>query len=316
MSNGRAATISSSKDGEVAYRDLITGNEFLQFLKDRIVLLHALLSERGSIYVHIDCKVGHYVKVMMDGIFGAANFRNDIIRIKCNPKNFKRIGYGNIKDLILFYTKSSHPIWNEPYQNYSEEDLRILFPKISENGRRYTTVPLHAPGETLNGDSNKSFKGINPPVGRHWRTDVATLEAWDSEGRIEWSKTGNPRKIIYADEQIGKRRQDIWDLKDPQYPNYPTEKNLAMLELIVQTSSLENSIVLDCFCGSGTTLLAAQKHNRRWIGIDQSDLAIQAAHKKLASFEYDLFSSNDAFDYLDLSDLKTNPDDIPAVKQI
>ncbi len=316
VSNGRAATISNSKNGEVAYRDIISGNDFLQFLKDRLILLHELISDRGSIYVHIDYKVGHYVKVLMDEIFGAANFRNDITRIKCNPKNFKRIGYGNIKDLILFYTKSAQPIWNEPYQNYTEVDLRVLFPKISEDGRRYTTVPLHAPGETQNGDSNKPFKGINPPVGRHWRTDVATMESWDAEGRIEWSKNGNPRKIIYADEQIGKRRQDIWDFKDPQYPDYPTEKNLDLLELIVQTSSYENSIVLDCFCGSGTTLLAAQKHNRRWIGIDQSDLAVKAARRKLGSFEYDLFTSNDPYDYLDLNELKPKPVDLPGAIEV
>ncbi len=300
ITNGRAATISNSKTGEIAYRDLITGNDFLLFLKERLVLLWQLLSKKGSIYVHIDYKVGHYVKVLMDEIFGPGNFRNDITRIKCNPKNFKRIGYGNIKDMILFYTKTADAIWNEPYQDYTDEDLKVLFPKVSEDGRRYTTVPLHAPGETIKGESNKPFKGINPPIGRHWRTDVATLELWDAQGRIEWSRTGNPRKIIYADEQIGKRRQDIWDFKDPQYPEYPTEKNLDLLELIIRTSSNEQSTVLDCFCGSGTTLLAAQKNNRHWIGIDQSELAIKATHNRLAACEFDLFSATDSYDYQDL----------------
>ncbi|GAB1366861.1 hypothetical protein MASR1M36_17320 [Candidatus Cloacimonadaceae bacterium] len=313
ITNGRAATISSSKAGEVAYRDLITGNDFICFLKERLVLLWQLLSRQGSIYVHIDYKVGHYVKILMDEIFGPANFRNDITRIKCNPKNFKRIGYGNIKDMILFYTKSAKPIWNEPYQDYTDEDLRVLFPKVSKDGRRYTTVPLHAPGETISGDSNKPFRGMNPPIGRHWRTDVAAMELWDAQGRIEWSKTGNPRKIIYADEQIGKRRQDIWDFKDPQYPDYPTEKNLDLLELIIKTSSNEGSTVLDCFCGSGTTLLAAQKNNRNWIGIDQSDLAIKAIRNKLASYDFDLFSSTESYDYQDLAMPSLNLDSLQKV---
>ncbi len=103
----------------------------------------------------------------------------------------------------------------------------------------------------------KPFKGMLPPKGRHWRTDVATLEAWDREGLIEWSSCGVPRKKIYADERQGKRMQDIWEFKDPQYPVYPTEKNADILDLIARTSSNEGSYVLDCFCGSGTTLVAA-----------------------------------------------------------
>jgi DNA modification methylase len=122
---------------------------------------------------------------------------------------------------------------------------------------------------------------MSPPAGRHWRTDVAVLEQWDKEGLIEWSSTGNPRKIIYAEDREGMRVQDVWEFKDPQYALYPTEKNADMLDLIVRTSSNPGSLVLDCFCGSGTTLVAAQQNNRRWIGIDQSDLAIAAAKNKI-----------------------------------
>lgn len=274
ITDGRASTISNSRSGDVAYSDKIVGKGFVDFLKARINLLKELMSEQGSIYVHIDYKIGHYVKVMMDEIFGIDNFRNDITRIKCNPKNFDRIGYGNIKDLILFYTKSSNPIWNEPREKYTEKDLGKLFPKIDKQGRRYTTVPIHAPGETKNGKSNQPFKEMMPPKGRHWRTDVETLEQWDKEGLIEWSSTGNPRKIIYADGREGKRVQDVWEFKDPQYPEYPTEKNSEMLDLIIRTSSNPESIVLDCFCGSGTTLKSAHTNNRRWIGIDQSEHAM------------------------------------------
>lgn len=298
ITNGRATTISNSKKGDVAYSDVLKGKDFIEFLRERLLLIHELLSDRGSIYLHIDYKIGHYVKVMMDEIFGIENFRNDITRIKCNPKNFDRVGYGNIKDLILFYSKNSSPIWNEPREKYTEKDLEKLFPKKDKKGRRYTTVPIHAPGETTKGTSGCPFKGVLPPPGRHWRTDVETLELWDKQGLIEWSDSGNPRKIIYADEREGKRVQDIWEYKDPQYPNYPTEKNSDMLDLIVKTSSNEDSIVLDCFCGSGTTLASAQRNGRKWIGIDQSELAIKVAKNKLNAMDADLFTGKVDYDYI------------------
>lgn len=305
MSEGRASTISSEKSGQVAYSDNLTGKPFVEYLRARMLLLKKLLSDRGSIYVHIDYKIGHYVKVMMDEVFGTDNFRNDIARIKCNPKNFARIGYGNVKDLILFYTKTSRPIWNEPKEDYSPEDLEKLFPKKDAAGRRYTTVPIHAPGETTNGRSNQPFKGMMPPKGRHWRTDVETLEQWDAEGLIEWSATGNPRKIIFADEREGKRVQDVWEFKDPQYPSYPTEKNPRMLDLIVRTSSDPGSMVLDCFCGSGTTLKSAHLMGRRWIGIDQSEHAILAAAKKLSGIGADLFGGKIDYELVDLEEAGT-----------
>lgn len=306
ITNSRAATISNSKFGNIAYRDNLKGNEFLDFLSDRLVLLRELLSDRGSIYLHIDYKIGHYVKVLMDQIFGIENFRNDITRVKCNPKNFARTGYGNVKDMVLFYTKGANPIWNEPYQPYQETEIEKLFPKTDKNNRRYTTVPIHAPGETINGKSNQVFKGLMPPKGRHWRADVETLERWDAEGLIEWSSSGNPRKIIYSDERKGKRVQDIWEFKDPQYPQYPTEKNIEMLDRIIQTSSDEGSIVLDCFCGSGTTLVSAQKNNRNWIGIDQSQIAIDTTIKRLNELTLPLFQSVVCYDSINLKSKKVS----------
>ena len=300
ITDGRASTISNSRKGDVAYSDVLQGKAFIEFLRKRLLLIKDLLSNKCSIYLHIDYKIGHYVKVMMDEVFGIDNFRNDITRIKCNPKNFARIGYGNIKDMILFYTKTNAPIWNEPRQPYTEEDIKTLFAKVDKNGRRYTTVPIHAPGETDNGESAQPFKGIYPPKGRHWRTDVATLEQWDAEGLIEWSDNGNPRKKIYADEREGKRMQDIWEFKDPMYPVYPTEKNADLLELIIRTSSNADSIVMDCFAGSGTTLKAAERLGRNWIGIDQSDLAINAIREKLQLDTNDLFSQENNCEILDL----------------
>ena len=169
ISDGRATTVSSSRNGNIAYTDTLKGVEFIEFLRTRLILLKELLSEQGSIYLHIDYKIGHYVKVMMDEVFGIENFRNDITRIKCNPKNFDRIGYGNVKDMILFYSKSSNPIWNEPREKYTEKDFEKLFAKIDKQGRRYTTVPIHAPGETANGNSNK-------PLQRDFSARRKTLE--------------------------------------------------------------------------------------------------------------------------------------------
>ncbi|MCU0238274.1 MAG: site-specific DNA-methyltransferase [Pyrinomonadaceae bacterium] len=303
ISENRANSISNIKNGKIAYTDNLKGAEFLEFLRKRLILLKMLLSEQGSIYLHIDYKIGHYVKILMDEIFGIENFRNDITRVKCNPKNFARKAFGNVKDLILFYTKSENSIWNEPKTAYSEQDKFKLFPKTDNFGRRYTTIPLHAPGETTNGNTSKQFKNLYPPKGRHWRTDVATLEKWDEENLIEWSSNGNPRKKIYFDEQEGKRLQDIWEMKDPQYPNYPTEKNEEMLDLIVKTSSKENSFVLDCFCGSGTTLKSAHQNSRKWIGIDCSEEAINVTKQKLSEISQDLFVRIPEYEFIKLESL-------------
>ena len=231
ITDGRASTISNSRNGEIAYADKLIGKDFIEFLRERLILLKKLLSEKGSIYLHIDYKIGHYVKIIMDEIFGKNNFRNDITRIKCNPKNFNRKAYGNIKDLILFYSKTNNLNWNDPKISFTDEDIKKLFKKIDKNGRIYATIPLHAPGETENGKTGQEWQGIKPPKGRHWRSKPEVLEELDKKGLIEWSKTGVPRKKIYADEREGKKIQDIWEFKDPQYPNYPTEKNLNLLKL-------------------------------------------------------------------------------------
>lgn len=279
--SGRVATISSSNQGTIAYDDSLKGKDFIEFLRERVKLIHRLLSEKGSLYLHIDCKIGHYVKVMLDEEFGMENFRNDITRIKCNPKNFNRIGYGNIKDVIFFYTKGKSPIWNNPRIPYTEEETAKAYSKTDPEGRRYTTVPIHAPGETKDGKTNQMFKGLLPPKGRHWRCSVEELERLDRHGLIEWSKNGNPRKINYADEMRGKKVQDIWDFKDPMYPSYPTQKNMDMLRFIIEASSSPGSIVMDCFCGSGSTLLAANSLGRKWIGIDKSPVAIEVTKKSI-----------------------------------
>lgn len=273
--NGRANSISHSKNDIVAYSDKMSTDEYLEFIRERLILLRELLSDNGSIYLHIDYKIGHYIKIIMDEVFGKENFKNDIARIKSNPKNFYRKAYGNEKDLILFYTKNyKNNIWNDIKVPLDENEIAERFSKIDENGRRYTTIPLHAPGETKNGPTSKPWRNIPVPKGRHWRTNPEEFEKMDKQGLIEWSSTGNPRIKKYADEHTGKKIQDIWRFKDPQNPKYPTEKNSTMLEQIILQSSNENDYVLDCFAGSGSTLKAAFKNNRKWIGVDNSEVAI------------------------------------------
>jgi adenine-specific DNA-methyltransferase len=294
----RVSTISMSNNDDVAYCDNLKGVDFIEFIRERLIIARELLSDAGSIYLHIDYKIGHYIKIIMDEVFGIENFRNDITRIKCNPKNFYRKAYGNIKDMILFYSKIKDVIWNEPKLPFNEQDRERLFRKIDKNGRAYTTIPLHAPGETKDGATSGLFKGLKPPEGRHWRCDPRELEALDSAGLIEWSSNGNPRKIIYADEKDGKKVQDIWEFKDYQYPVYPTEKNIDILKTIISASSNEGSVIMDFFCGSGTTLIAAQELNRNWIGIDKSDQAIKITKKKLNTLEKTFFS-NCEYSYLE-----------------
>ncbi|MHA1784182.1 MAG: DNA methyltransferase [Candidatus Helarchaeota archaeon] len=292
----RTSTISSSNEDEVAYDDTLTGTEYIEFLRKRLLLLYDLLSNEGSIYLHIDSKMGYQAKLIMDEIFGEEHFINDIARIKCNPKNFSRKAYGNYKDLILFYSKTSDYVWNNSLEEYSKNDILRLFPKIDKNGRRYTTNPLHAPGETKNGETGKLWKGMKPPKGRHWRYKPKVLDELDAQGLIEWSSKGNPRKIIYADDYIKKKkkRQDIWEFKDPAYPNYPTEKNLELLKTIIKASSNTNDIILDCFAGSGTTLLAAEMLGRRWIGMDNSIIALEKFLKRLISIKPSPFEIYDS----------------------
>jgi adenine-specific DNA-methyltransferase len=305
-SKERTSTISPSRGDIIAYSDKMKEEEYLEFIRERLVFIKELMSDHASIYFHIDYKIGHYIKIIMDEVFGKKNFRNDITRIKCNPKNFARKGYSNIKDMVLFFTKNDHFIWNEPRQPMTQEELERLFSKVDKNGRKYTTTPLHAPGETQNGRTGQSWKGMMPPRGRHWRYDPSVLDKLEREGLIEWSGTGNPRKMLFADDAIerGKRLQDIWDFKDRQYPLYPTEKNPDFLKTIVLASSNEGQVVFDCFCGSGTTLVAAQSLNRRWIGIDNSQVAIDTTTKRLKDQEKGLFEHVTKYLYLEQQEEK------------
>lgn len=286
----RTSTMSAAAGDTVAYSDTLEGAEYLEFLRQRLVLIRELMSDKGSIYLHIDYKIGHYVKIIMDEVFGIENFKNDITRIKCNPKNFARKGFGNIKDMILFYTKTDDFTWNEPRQEREDGELERLFNKIDGDGRRYTTNPLHAPGETAHGESGKPWNGLMPPEGRHWRYSHSVLDELEAAGLIEWSKNGVPRKKIYPEDFTTKRVQDIWEFKDRPNPIYPTEKNLEMLSRIIQTSSNQNDLVLDTFCGSGGFLFAAEQLGRRWLGMDASKEAIRVSQGRFETLQESIFT--------------------------
>lgn len=286
VSEDRCQAVSMSKDGNIAYSDKYSLEDYLEFIRERIVLMHKLLSDRGSLYFHIDTKMGHYCKLVIDEIFGRENFKNDITRIKSNPKNFARSAYGNEKDVILFYAKKSGKnIWNDITEPLTKEEIKIRYTKKDAKGY-YTTIPLHAPGETANGLTGQCWRGLMPPKGRHWRTNPEEFDKLDEQGLIEWSSSGNPRIKKYAKDHKGKKIQDIWTFKDPQYPLYPTQKNEKMIERIISQSSDENSIILDCFAGGGTTLAAAESLHRKWIGIDNSEEAIKIIRARLQNSDF------------------------------
>lgn len=269
-----------TRDFKHAYDDRFSIEEYITFMRKRLELMKTLLSKEGSIYVHLDSNMVFHVKIMMDEIFGMQNFKGMITRKKCKSKNFTRKTYGNISDYILFYTKTDNPVWNRPYEEWDDEKVLKEYPYIEENtGRRYKKVPIHAPG-TRNGATGMPWRGIMPPDGKHWQFTPDKLDELDANGEIYWSSNGNPRRKVYLDQSKGIPVQDIWlDYLDASNQNtlitgYPTEKNIDMLKRIIETSSRKGDLVLDCFAGSGTTLIAAEDLGRQWIGIDIGDEAI------------------------------------------
>lgn len=277
------------RNQEFAYSDRFTTSEYLSFMKERLFLMYKLLSIDGSIYVHLDSKMVFHVKILMDDIFGENNFKGLITRKKCKSKNYTKKTYGNISDYILFYTKSDNPVWHRPYDAWSKEKEDKEYPFVeSETGRKYKKVPIHAPG-IRNGATGGSWRGMMPPPGKHWQYTPEKLDEMDANNEIYWSSNGNPRRKVYLDESKGIPVQDIWlDYLDINNQNthqtgYPTEKNLDMLKRIIEASSNVGDIVLDCFVGSGTTLVAAEELGRQWIGVDIGEVAISTIKERFAN---------------------------------
>lgn len=277
------------RDQNHAYEDVLWGARYLEFLRQRLILLRELLAPNGSIYLHLDDNMAFPAKVLMDELFGPKSFRNWITRKKCNTKNYTRKQYGNISDYILFYTKTEEYVWNQSFEAWDEESTKREYQYVDgKTGRLYKKVPVHAPG-VRNGATGGEWKGMMPPPGKHWQYRPSTLDAMDARGEIYWSPTGNPRRKIYWDDSKGIPVQDIWmDFKDAHNQNirvtgYPTEKNIDLLKRIVLASSDPGDLVLDAFAGSGTTAVVAEDLGRRWVAIDNSPLALETMVRRLAN---------------------------------
>lgn len=269
-----------------AYEDLLNGVDYVEFLRERLILLHRLLANDGSLYLHLDAKMAFVMKVILDEIFGPAGFRACITRKKCNPKNYTRKQYGNIADYVLFYTKSDSWVWNRPVEEWTPERTKE-YHYIDASGRRFMKVPVHAPG-IRHGETGERWRGKLPPPGKHWQYPPRVLDEMDARGEIFWSANGNPRRKIYLDTSPGVGVQDIWlEFRDAHNQNicitgYPTEKNQMLLKRIIEASSNPGDLVLDCFAGSGTTLAVADQLGRRWIGADNSTEALRTILKRFA----------------------------------
>ena len=283
---GTSHQFESAEKGH-AYDDSLIGPGYIEELRKRLVLIHHLLSDSGSLYLHLDERMVFHAKLILDEIFGSRNYRNFITRRKSNPKNYTKKTYGNISDHILFYTKSNKYTWNRPVISRDEETAKKEYSYIDDNGRRYKKVPVHAP-ETRNGETGQPWRGKMPPPGKHWQYRPTTLDEMDARGEIYWSSNGNPRRKVFLDEAGGVGVQDIWnDMRDAFNQNhyvtgYPTEKNPELLRRIIEASSNEGDLILDCYSGSGTTLEQADRLERGWIGVDSSDQAIETILKRFA----------------------------------
>lgn len=280
-----AAAFESRKQKH-AYDDHLVGPAFVEALRERLIFLHRLLADDGSLYLHLDDRMTFHMRLILDEIFGERNFRNCITRKKCNPKNYTRRTYGNVADYILFYTKSDTYVWNRPIEPWDDARAGKEYQYVDDHGRRYKKVPVHAPG-VRNGETGKPWRGKLPPPGKHWQYPPATLDEMDARGEIYWSPTGNPRRKIYLENSAGVPLQNIWmDMRDAHNQNihvtgYPTEKNPALLSRIIEASSNPGDLVMDCYAGSGTTLVAASNLGRRWIGADRSQEAIDTIIHRL-----------------------------------
>ncbi len=323
-----------SRKQRKAYDDNLCGAEYIESLRHRLVLLRELLSSLGSIYLHLDENMVFQMKIVMDEVFGASNYRNTIVRKKCNPKNYTRNMYGNVVDFILFYTKTDCYTWNRPVEPLSEQSITEYRYIEPSTGRRFMKVPVHAPGKR-NGQTGGLWRGKLPPPGKHWQFTPERLDQMDERGEIHWSKNGNPRRKVYLDEHQGVGIQDVWlDFKDAHNQNieitgYPTEKNPEILKRIISASSNPGDLVLDCYAGSGTTMAVADELKRYWIGVDKSSEAVSTILDRfvcgmspMGDFVNGLSESNESeiqttlFDYLDESATTDTPMKRPSLLPI
>ncbi len=253
---------------------------YLTMMTIRLLELHRILKPTGSLYLHCDPTASHYLKVMMDMVFGAENYRNEITWKRTSAHNDPG-RYGANKDIILFYTKSNNWTWNPQYTEHSEE-YKARFRNKDADGRLWSDYDLTAKGLS-GGGYEYEYKGVTSL----WRCPPETMKKLDDEGKLHFTNKGGIRLKRYLDETKGTVLQSIWDDIPPinsqaaERLGYPTQKPLALLERIIQASSNPGDVVLDPFCGCGTAVEAAQKLDRQWIGIDITNLAITLIEKRL-----------------------------------
>ncbi len=275
-----------------AFRQLLGTSDMLAYLTmmaPRLIELHRVLKPTGSFYLHCDPAASHYLKIILDTLFGPGHFRSEIVWKRSAAHNDTKQGrqqHGHIHDVLLFYTKGDEWTWNPLYtpydQQYVDDFYRYAEP---ETGRRYSVDNLTA--AKGGGDTEYEWKGVKPYKGRYWAYSRENMERFDQEGRLYYSKTGMPRYKRYLDEMPGVALQDLWSDVRPigaqaaERQGYPTQKPVALLERIIESSSNPGDIVLDAFCGCGTAVSAAQKLGRRWIGIDITYAAITVIRNRL-----------------------------------
>ena len=267
-----------------ALRQFLGQNDMMAYLTmmaQRMIELHRVLKPTGSIYLHCDPTASHYLKLLLDAVFGSASFRSEIIWRRQSAHSDAR-NYGSVHDTILFYVKTDKFLWNQSFQPYETEYVEQYYRYTDDDGRRFMSGDLGAAG-LQGGGYQYEWKGIE----RVWRVPVETMERLDAEDRIFYTRNGIPRIKRYLDEAKGNPVQDVWtDVQSlrswhQERLGYPTQKPEALLERIINASSNEGDVVLDPFCGCGTATVAAERLNRRWIGIDITHLAITLVRHRL-----------------------------------
>jgi len=280
---------------ELAYRDTWGkgADSFIAMIYERLMLMRDLLAEDGSIYVHCDWRVNAYLRLVLEEIFSRAFFQNEITWIRTNAHNMQTQGYARSQETIFFATKSESFIFNEQRTEYGDAQLSRY--KKDEDGRLYTGRDMTF--SSVNQNRQFEWRGTKPPPNRSWGYTLEKLEELWAQGRILTKQDGTPRLDglkVYLDETKGKPLTTLWDdvgrigNTSSERIGYPTQKPEALLERIIKASSKENDIVADFFCGSGTTLAAAEKLGRKWIGSDLGKFAIHTTRKRLIGVQRQL----------------------------
>lgn len=279
---------------EVQYNDIWTNDTYLQFMYERFTIMRELLKDTGSLWVHCDQSKGHYIKVLLDEVFGPENFINQITWKRTFAHGDMGQGakhLGRISDYIFVYGVTQKVKLNSVYTPYEQSYIDRVFSGKDDDGRRWQSVSLTAPGGAAKGNPSYEFLGVT----RYWQYSQANMQKLYEQGKIYQSKPGAvPRRKMYLDEAKGIPLQDIWSDIVPvqgastENENYPTQKPLSLLERILSVATDPGDLVFDCFMGSGTTQAAAMKLGRRFIGADINLGAIQITTKRLASLSGNL----------------------------